>query len=72
MVANQKSQQDVYNELTRANKDKANEAMLGAINTYNRVNRAKVDEWIDKLNQACSISGHDFKTKIIKKSIGAV
>ena len=27
MVANQKSQQDVYNELTRANKDKANEAM---------------------------------------------
>ena len=39
MVANQKSQQDVYNELTRANRDKANDAMFTAINTYNGVNR---------------------------------
>ena len=31
MVANQKSQQDVYNELARANKDEANEAMFAAI-----------------------------------------
>ena len=37
MVANQKSQQDVYNELTRANKDKANEAMFAAIDTYDGV-----------------------------------
>ena len=28
MVANQKSQQDVYNELTRANRDKTNDAMF--------------------------------------------
>ena len=33
MVANQKSQQDVYNELTRANRDKANDAMVAAIKT---------------------------------------
>ena len=39
MVANQKSQQDLYNELTRANRDKANDAMFAAINTYNGVDR---------------------------------
>ena len=72
MVANQKSQQNVYNELTRANKDKANEAMFAAIDTYNVVNRGKLKEWIDELDQACRISGCDFRTEIIKKSIGAV
>ena len=72
MVANQKSQQDVYNELTRANRDKANEARFAAIDTYDGVNRGKFEEWIDKLDQACRISGHDFRTEILKKSIEAV
>ena len=72
MVANQKSQQDVYNELTRANKDKANKAMFTVINTYNGVNGSKFEEWVDELNQACQISGWDFRTEIIKKSIEAV
>ena len=72
MVANQKSQQHVYNELTRANKNKANEAMLTAIDTYDGIDRTKFEEWINELNQACRISGHDFRTEIIKKSIGAV
>ena len=47
MVAKQKSQQDVYNELTRANNDKANKAMFAAINTYDGVNRGKFEEWIN-------------------------
>ena len=72
MVANQKSQHDVYNELTRANKDMANEAMFAAINTYDGVDRGNFKEWINKIDQAYRISGHDFMTKIIKKSIGAV
>ena len=72
MVTNQKSQQDVYNKLTRANKDKANEAVFAVINTYDGVNRGKFEEWIDKLDQECRISGHDFRTEIIKKPIGAV
>ena len=50
MVANQKSQQDVYNKLTRANKDKANKAMFATIDTYDRVNRPKFEEWIDELD----------------------
>ena len=44
MMANQKSQQDVYNELTRANKDKANEAMFTAIETYDGVDRSNFEE----------------------------
>ena len=72
MVANQKSQQDVYNELTRAKRDKANDAMFAAINTYNGINREMFEEWIDALDQACRISGCDFRTEIINKSIGAV
>ena len=30
------------------------------------------EEWIDELDQACRVSGHDFRTEIIKKSKGAV
>ena len=52
-MANQNSQQDVYNELTKANKDKANEVMFTAIETYDGVDRCKFEEWIDKLDQVC-------------------
>ena len=72
MVANQKSQQEVYNKLTRANRDKANDAMFANINTYIGVNREMFEEWIDELDQACRSSMHDIRTEFIKKSIGAV
>ena len=72
MVANQKSQQDVHNELTRANRDKVNDAMFTAINTYTGVNREIFEEWIDEVDQVCRISGPDFRTEIIKESIQAV
>ena len=52
MVENQKSQQDVYNKLTRANRDKANDAMFAAINTYDGVNREMFEEWIDQLDSS--------------------
>ena len=71
-MANQKSQQDVYNELARANKDKANEAMFAAIETYDGMDRSKFEEWINEIDQACQVSKCDFRTEIIKKSKGAV
>ena len=46
--------------------------MFAAIKTYDGTDRGIFEEWIDKLDQACRISGHDFRTKIIKKLIGAV
>ena len=39
MVANQKSQQDVFSELARSNKDKANDAMFSTIKVYDGTNR---------------------------------
>ena len=30
------------------------------------------EEWIDKPEKACRISGHNFITEIIRKSIGAI
>ena len=56
----------------RANRDKAKDAMFAAINTYDGVNKEVFEGWIDKLDQACRISGCDFRTEIIKKSKGAV
>ena len=72
MVANQKSQQDIYNELTRAKRDKTNDAMFAAIKTYDGTDKGIFEEWIDELDQACRISGHDFRIEIINKLIGAV
>ena len=72
MVANQRSQQEAFNELTRANKDKANDAMFAWIKTYDGTNRRQYKEWIDEINQVCRISGCDFRIGIIKKSTGAV
>ena len=72
MVANQKSQRDVYNELTRVNIDKANNGMFAANSTNDGENRVIFEEWIDEMDQACRVSGCDFKTEIIKKSIGTV
>ena len=36
------------------------------------VEQNRRQEWIDKIDQACRISGYDFRTEIIKKSTGAV
>ena len=72
MVANQKSQEVVYNKLARTNQDKANDAMLAAISTYDGENKEMFEEWIDELDLACRVRGHDFRTEIIMKSIGAV
>ena len=72
MMTNQKNQQDIYNELTRAKRDKANDAMFATTKTYDGTDRGVFEGWIDELDQACRISGHDFRTKIIKKLIGAV
>ena len=47
MVANQRSQQEAFHDLTRANKDKANDAMFASIKTYDGTNRRQFEEWID-------------------------
>ena len=68
MVVNQKSQQDIFNKLTRANKDKVNDAMFAKIKVYDGTNKQLFEEWINELDQASRISRHDFRKEVIKKS----
>ena len=72
MAASQRSQQEAFHQLTKASKDKANDAMFANIKNYDGKNRQVFKDWIDKINQACWVSDHDFRIEIIKKSSGAV
>ena len=56
MAASQKSQQEAFHELTRASKDKANDAMFASIKVFDGRNRQAFEDWIDEINQACRVS----------------
>ena len=72
MAASQRSQQEAFYELTRASKDKANDTMFASIKVFDGRNRQAFEDWINKIDQACRICDHDFRTEIFKKSTGAV
>ena len=72
MATSQRNQQEAFHELTRVRRDKAHNAMFTTIKTYNGENRQAFEDWTNEINQACQVSGHDFRTEIIKKSTGVV
>ena len=72
MATSQRSQQEAFYKLTKASKDKANDAMFANIKNYDGKNRQIFEDWIDEIIQACQVSNCDFRTEIIKKSSGAV
>ena len=72
MAASQRSQQEAFQELTRASRDKANDAMFTPIKIFDGTNRQAFEDWIDKISQACRASDRDFRTELFKKSAGAV
>ena len=72
MAASQRSQQEAFQELTRASRDKANDAMFAPIKIFDGTNRQVFEDWIDEVDQACRASDRDFRTKLFKKSAGAV
>ena len=72
MAASQRTQQEAFHELTRASRDKANDAMFANIKSYDAKDRQLFKDWTDEINQACWVSEHDFRTEIIKKLRGAV
>ena len=72
MAASQRSQQEAFHQLTKASKDKANDAMFANIKNYDGKNRQVFEDWIDEIDQACWVSNHDFRTEIIKKLTGVV
>ena len=73
MVAtSQRSQQEAFNELTKASKDKANDAMFASIKTYDGKNRQAFEDWINEIDQTCRVSRHNFRMEIMKKLMVAV
>ena len=68
MATSQRSQQVAFHQLTKASKDKANDAMFANIKNYYGKNRQVFKDWINKIDQACWVSDCDFRTKIIKNS----
>ena len=72
MAASQRSQQEAFQELTRASRDKANDSMFTSIKIFDGTNRQAFEDWIEEVDQACRASNREFRTKLFKKSTGAV
>ena len=70
-AAQQKSQIDVYQELTRSNKEKEHNALFTSIPVFDG-DRTQCEQWLDDMDQATRISGRDLRTELIKKSTGVV
>ena len=56
MAASQRKQQEAFHELTRASKDKANDAMFTSIKDFDGRNRQAFEDWINEIDQACRVS----------------
>ena len=70
-AAQQKSQIDVYQELTRSNKEKEHDALFTSIPVFDG-DCTQCEQWLDDMDQATRISGQDLRTELIKKSTGVV
>ena len=70
-AAQQKSQIDVYQELTRSNKEKEHDALFTSIPVFDG-DCNQCEQWLDDMDQATRISGCDLRTELIKKSTGVV
>ena len=72
MAASQRNQQEAFQELMRASRDKANDSMFTVIKTFHGTNRQIFEDWINEVDQACRVSNRGFRTELFKKSTGAV
>ena len=70
-AAEQKSQIDVYQELTRSNKEKEHDTLFTLIPVFDG-DRTQCEQWLDDMDQARRISGRDLRTELIKMSTGVV
>ena len=72
MAASQRSQQEAFQDLTKASKDKANDKMFTSNKVFDGRNRHAFEDWINEIDQACRVSDQDSRTEIFKKSTGAM
>ena len=70
-AAQQKSQIDVYQELTRSNKEKEHDALFTSIPVFDG-DHTQCEQWLDDMDQVTRISGCDLRTELIKMSTGVV
>ena len=70
-AAQQKSQIDVYQELTRSNKEKEHDALFTSIPVFDG-DCTQCEQWLDDMDQATRIRRQDLRTELIKKSTGVV
>ena len=56
---------------TRSNKEKEHDALFTLIPVFDG-DRTQCEQWLDDMDQATRISGHDLRTELIKKSTGVV
>ena len=70
-AAQQKSQINVYQELTRSNKEREHDALFTSIPVFDG-DHTQCEQWLDDMDQVTRISGHDLRTELIKKSTGVV
>ena len=70
-AAQQKSQIEVYQELTRSNKEKEHDALFTSIPVFDG-DHTQCEQWLDDMDQATRISGCVLRTELIKKSTGVV
>ena len=70
-AAQQKSQIDFYQELTRSNKEKEHDALFTSIPVFDG-DCTQCEQWLDDMDQATRISGCDLRTELIKKSTDVV
>ena len=70
-AAQQKSQINVYQELTRSNKEKEHDALFTSIPVFDG-DHTQCEQWLDDMDQVTRISGRDLRTELIKKSTGVV
>ena len=56
MATSQRSQQEAFQELTRASKDKANDTMFASVKVFDGKNRQAFEDWINEIDQACRVS----------------
>ena len=59
-AAQQKSQIDVYQELTRSNKEKEHDTLFTSIPVFDG-DRTQCEQWLDDMDQATRISGCDLR-----------
>ena len=72
MKATQEAQAEAYREMSKTNKMRDDDALFQSIPVYDGSDPSKFETWMDSIDQATRIAGHDLRKELMKKSDGVV